>query len=528
MSMHDCDNIPPGMVVPAECRPVRVPAGTTSSVLPARLRSALDQGTSVAWGLAAYGVHSDVDSGALTGRIQAGIDASPEGATVVFPPGVFNVDRPVILRPGRTYAGSGTAFSAEGSTIRQADGVNIVGANGVTGVLVPDVWADSTGFGGEPVQVWNLRIDGNRDNNPTSDACGLVLMNYWSLVADCYIHDTPLDGIHLTDTADDGTVIVNSNAENRIYRCRIARTSRDGVHQISANDQSSQDGFLSDCLISEVDGSCVRMQRAAGWLIQGNHLYQVGKHGIHLERCWSTSVIANQIEVFGDDAADSEFLAGISLTLLDGNASRVVGNFVGCTEPNDQAGGYQYISLTAGSGQPDAHAVIDANAVLGPGAPSGAGIGLALQGDVGGSVLHAHLGTNAITRVTAPTFLGSGVVTYRPDRYEVEHTDIGGDVGSRFAGDAIDSGPTGGSGNDLAGTLTWGTGANPSAGDQVGVTYAVGFTTAPVVQLTALNDATAALGLSVVSNDWGFVVRATNAPDPSQPADTYQVAYIVT
>lgn len=522
MSMMDCNNLPAGAVVPSRCRPVRAPSGQVPSRLPDRLGQALTAGGENVWNLAAFGVRPNVAPETLTERIQQGIDESPTGSTVWFPAGVYEITEPVRLLPGRAYAGAGRW----GTVIRQADQANIVGPAGVSGVLVPQDWWQNSGFSGEPISLLNLRVDGNRSNNPASDAAGIVLCNYYTVIDGCMIEHTPVDGVLLTDSTRDGTVIGNSSSENRVTGCRIYDAGRHGIHQALQGQVAHLDGYLTDCTIDGTAGDAVRMDRAAGWVLRRLHAYNVQTGGLVLSRCHGTIVTDCQVEQFGREAAAGVFYAGISAELLGVWGTQIVNNFVSCEEPSDQVGAYAYYAVAAASGQ-TASVVLDGNIAQAPAEPGSQGRGLVLEAAVDGSTLRARLGANAVAGMATPSVISEGVVTLVPDRYGVEHADVGGDVASRFPGDAVDGGPAGGAGGDLAGTLTWGTGAAPTAGDQVGVSYTAGFDAPPTVQVTPVNDATAGLGVSVTSHEWGFVVRATNPPAGSQPDGTFGVAYAV-
>lgn len=85
------------------------------------------------------------------------------------------------------------------------------------------------------------------------------------------------------------------------------------------------------------------------------------------------------------------------------------------------------------------------------------------------------------------------------------------------------------SSNDTRGSLTWGTGTTPAAGNQAVVTFTgTAFAAAPVVMLTETNAATSALAPYVTAvGTGGFTVATQVAPAASQANTTYGVAWHV-
>lgn len=82
--------------------------------------------------------------------------------------------------------------------------------------------------------------------------------------------------------------------------------------------------------------------------------------------------------------------------------------------------------------------------------------------------------------------------------------------------------------SDLRGTLTFGTGTTPAAGNQVVVTFNSAYGAAPVVDLIAGNALTAALNLFVTAvGTGGFTVGTQGAPAASQANTVYSVGFQV-
>lgn len=84
-----------------------------------------------------------------------------------------------------------------------------------------------------------------------------------------------------------------------------------------------------------------------------------------------------------------------------------------------------------------------------------------------------------------------------------------------------------GTATDSRGSLTFGSGSTPAAGAQVVVTFATAFASAPVVVVSAGNDATAVLTLSATSvSASGFTLTTHTAPTGSQGATTYAFSWV--
>jgi hypothetical protein len=82
---------------------------------------------------------------------------------------------------------------------------------------------------------------------------------------------------------------------------------------------------------------------------------------------------------------------------------------------------------------------------------------------------------------------------------------------------------------DGRGSIQFGSGTAPAVGEQVVVTFAQPYTSAPVVMLSGGNAATSALGAlypGAVSTT-GFTIRCATAPTASQSGTTFLVQYRV-
>lgn len=462
-----------------------------------------------------------------TAAIQTAINGSAVGSTIFFPAGTYIVSAPIILKPQRAYTGGGTAYSS-GATIKQANGANITNGAGLSGVLVAEAWSTNATACDSPILIENLAVDGNTANNPSSTACGIVLVNHHSHISRCLIMNTPLHGVHLTDTTASGSNVVNNScSENRVTENRIDVCGGHGISQLSANTISNQDGHCTDNNIAATDGSGIYFNRGSGWVFRRNHLYGIAQHGISLENSFATNVVDNEIEDFGGEAANGQYYTGISIVQLNGRGTTVTGNFVGSNEPSNNVGGYQYYALGASSGETDAWIVAANNIVHGPSTFTSKGLALAFQGFSGG-ILHLHHSNTAITSVQNRVYNDGNVRLYENDSSGVPHVVVGAST-SAYAGAARGTGAPSvtHSGNDFSGVFRFGTGTGASTGSVGGVTFGDGFTSAPSVVLTPGNAATAALRLYATSGSGNFDIGVATAPTDGQAADTYVIYYKV-
>ncbi len=346
--------------------------------------------------------------------INAFIAGTPPGATIRAPVRVYGVRGQVRVPGNRTLIGEGWALAGAGggAVFKQLNGANITATGGsLAGIIVPDKWFTNQTANDDPVAIINIAIDGNKANNPSSTACGIVLCNYWSRVERCYIINVPKHGIHLTDVGQNGTTqIINSASENRIIDNKIHTTGGHGISQVCANTISNQDGFCHHNLVSDCGQSGIYFQRGSGWDFRRNHMYSIGDHGMELQNCFATEVISNEIEDFGGNNVASAYYHGISVTQLNSRGTTIAHNFVGCAEPSTNTSNYQYIVVQAGSSQMDANAVVEGNRIHGPASPTAQGIGIVLQVvSGGGNQLITTCQGNRIQNVNTPYYQGGSV-----------------------------------------------------------------------------------------------------------------------
>jgi hypothetical protein len=475
-----------------------------------------------------------------TAAIQATINGSPAGSTVFFPGGrTYLVSAPIRLLGDRAYVGGGWHLSNAAAVVKQKNGANIVasGASPVTGLFVDNGWYVNNPYSSNPILVENLAFDGNKTNNPTSTACGIVLYGYWSCVRRCRLVNAPVDGIHLTDTAQDNATRSGTNSENRFLENKIAQVGRHGIYSRNNINTSNQDGYCEDNLIDRTGGDGIRFDRISGWYLRRNHLYDIGKNGIFGTNAFATVLEDNEVEDFGNANAAGQYYWGIYVTQLDNRGTTVRGNFVGCREPGGSAT-FQYISLTASTAQKDAHAIVTNNLVKGTGGAKG--IGLVLQNQ-SGAVLTVVAEGNRISSVKTEVYVQPGVVVtsrsygaftvdgpFNPKGHilSANNPSVTLAAGSQATSVAATAGRL--TPNDTAGAITITTIASPVAGPLATVTFGSAYASPPASIRIQPESAAAAACQAYVDSATitakSFVIRAGVPPTGSTPLRfSYQI-----
>jgi hypothetical protein len=486
---------------------------------------------------AAAGIDTSGDTD-VTVALQTLIDNSPYGSTIYFDPGTYTISAPVKLAPARAYVGAGHSYGSA-SVIKLKDGVNLTNAAGLTGLLVAQSWATNNPNSDLAIIISNLVVHGNRDNNPTSTACGIILMNFWSKVEDCYIHDISKHAVLLTDTCANGTTQIGDSAsENKLYRLKIDYVAGDAICQINNNGISNMDGFLSDCLISGITGSGVNLDRAPGWTIRNNHLYGIGVDAINCSLAFATSIENNYIEDFGLANVAGTYYAGISLRQLDGRGSLVTGNVVSCPEPAGTAI-FHYLRCTAATVEMDAHIICTANTIRGGETANGVGIIWENNAD---AQLNGVLGGNRIDGCDTDVYVQAGNTAVWENHADTSHVGTTYHYGltwqkARLQTDGAPSGTVAVGAafqtaasvawplyvNDLCGSITCTAKATPAAGAMATYTFAVPYDASPrSIALTPTNANCAKAGIYVSAQSaTAFTVSCANTPSQASVAYTF-------
>ncbi len=345
-----------------------------------------------------YGATGDGSTDDTT-AIQAAIDASSTGATIYFPPGTYLISSTLSMRSSRRYVGS--HYDNGASTIKQKDGANIANA-----LLASYGWLQSQTFTGTPVWIEGLCFDGNLSNNGSSTAAAIILMNWLSTIRSVRILNTPSHGILITDQNLTGGDISNTQVENRIESCKIANPGGHGIWVNDLSGNKNTDGFIKDCLVESPVQAGIKVDRAAGWSIDSNHVYGSGSHGIYCQNAYATRVTNNYVENFGLTAdVGNPFMVGIGASTVSNRGVLLSGNqsYMGSDPANGNT--FHYISCV-GLSNPS-YAIITNNMIYGIG--SNSHIAIILQNS--GGALQALMNSNRASNFFSNKieFVSSGV-----------------------------------------------------------------------------------------------------------------------
>jgi hypothetical protein len=269
----------------------------------------------------------DGDAAAVNGAIEG----SAEGAEIIFA-GQCLLSSTVVLRGNRSYRGT----SKTGTVLRQADGANL------PALLASDSYTNNEPTTGQPVTVRDMTLDGNRANNESSGTDGLVLRSWKSTVEDLNINGSGGSGIRVTNESADGTPIESTQVNGRISNNFITDSGRHGVYvEDSGNgvtDWQLGGNWIAD---SALDG--IRIDNAAGWIVDRNHVYGVGNNGIWADRLFGSTLSDNYVEGFGEGETGTWY--GVGVQVNGGAASTVTHNRVFALQGEKAGSTYRYIGV---------------------------------------------------------------------------------------------------------------------------------------------------------------------------------------
>lgn len=296
-----------------------------------------------------------------TAAINAAIAAAAAYSTILFP-------------GGRTYLVSGTVrlygnhtYIMRGATIKQANGTNLTGplvaSNGwYTDPVSPP--ADA------PIKIVGGTIDGNKANN-TGTTDGLTLRAYWSSVSHMTVRNMTGEGFQPTDIGLNGRIIASTCVEMYFDRCEVRTCNGNAFHQIDSGSSQVTDGFIRDLIVQGIGQSSttecgILLDKAAGWLVQGCHIYAVNGFGIKALKGFGTRIIVNYVEAFGrSTTAPTGGMAGIFLTSDTGYGNVIAGNNIELKAEDLVATGlYRGINVQTNTGHTALYAVTGNTCVL--------------------------------------------------------------------------------------------------------------------------------------------------------------------
>jgi hypothetical protein len=255
-----------------------------------------------------------------TAAIQAALDATPRGGTCYFPqpPVQYRVAGNIQIPPLCCVQGSGWND--------QAPTVKLKNSSGALCVFGGQGWLTGATASERPVIIRDLSIDVNGANNP--GAHGIVLMNYRCLVDHCFILNPAVSGVVLADKNSSGVSITNSVVEPRVTRNTVKYSSpaatngqygiwiQGGHFSGGVTTGEITDGYLTDNIVQGCGDWSIRHERAAGWFITGNHVYNNQQSGMYLGTIWCTYCHHNEVDHFAQAGAASTTYYGFYFEVL--------------------------------------------------------------------------------------------------------------------------------------------------------------------------------------------------------------------
>jgi Right handed beta helix region len=305
--------------------------------------------------------------------------SSQPGDAIVFD-GTCLVTETIPLLGNRSYRGR----SRTGTVIQQADGANL------PAVFASDSYLDDSPTTGLATSLRTMTIKANSAANP--DAGDAVVLRSWqTFLEDVQISDARRHAIRLTNLSANGTPLTNTQVNGRIAENQINRSGGSGLF-VEDTGNSVTDWQLEDNYIAGTGGDGIAMDNAAGWMINGNHLYDVdGNSALYANRLYGSSISDNYIEDFGT--------TGIVARVQGGAASTIIGNRI---FQNAGRGG-TFLQVLGNYG--NAKAAVNSNTIRG----RGLGIGLDYQRG-GADSLEVTSNGNLVSEVEVDRQVGEGVI----------------------------------------------------------------------------------------------------------------------
>ncbi|GAB2945164.1 right-handed parallel beta-helix repeat-containing protein [Nonomuraea fastidiosa] len=311
-------------------------------------------------------------------RIQSVIDGSDEGDEIIID-GPCLITSTVLLAGDRTYRGESPT-----TLLKQADNRNL------PAVLASKSWADNDATADGRVVLRDLTIDANAAGN-ASGGDGVLIRAWGCVIENLHIQNAKANGLHITSIARDGTTVAPTGGmvNGRIHGLFIDQSGQNGIY-VEEGDNAVTDWNLTETWIDETGGDAIKLENSAGWVIERNHVYNVGGAGINADRLYATSLSDNYIEDFAT--------YGIEAAVQGDAASTITGNRVF----QFSGTGTTYVAITRvnyGTG----NVAVTGNVIRG----NGSGTGLSYQR--GGNQLTVTSTGNLVTEVTTQRSVGSGV-----------------------------------------------------------------------------------------------------------------------
>jgi len=322
------------------------------------------------FGAVGNGVNDD------TAEIQACIDASAIGDTIVFPPGTYMISSPIVLKPFRRYMGWGPAW-ADQTVIKVANGssANFQSTSTHSGVLVTESWNTSATTPAGPVHIADLLLHGNRDNNATGQHSGLVLYGeYWSTIENLRTIGNKKHGVLLTRTAKNNVATITGISDLHFRNLHSNNNDGDGIRQLSSGAANNTDiVFSGRTLLYSNGGSACVGDNPGGWTFDSIHFWDNGEHGVYFDSGSHAVKIHNLYgENFGAANVAAAQYFGVRLRILNDAVPPQISNAT--IQTTDPAGTASFVCYSFVGDGADTHMYTSNVHALGANTSRGRGI----------------------------------------------------------------------------------------------------------------------------------------------------------
>jgi hypothetical protein len=303
--------------------------------------------TDTAYGAAGNGTTDD--TAAFTAAAAA---AGPGGILLIPKPPVQYLVSGNIPLPGQlTVIGPG--WDTRTPTVKLAN------SSGAHSVFASAGYLGTAATSDYPVTIRDLAIDVNGANN--ASAHGIILMTFRGWLDHVYVLNPGLAGLVYSDQNVAGSAVSNTAVENRVTACTVnyatpaTITGQYGIWvRDTANSGAMTDGYCTDNVVSGAGDFAIRNERAAGWFITGNHVYNTQQSGMYLGNVWCTFFHHNEVDHFAAAGSAATTYYGYDFeTILtnnqpgtNGRPSFIDHNFAGAKEGQGTASTtYHYYRL---------------------------------------------------------------------------------------------------------------------------------------------------------------------------------------
>jgi hypothetical protein len=359
-----------------------------------------------------------------TAEIQACIDASAAGDTILFPPGTYLVSAPLVLKPFRRYLGWGAQWGDPSAVvIKAANGssANFQSTSTHSGLLVSEAWNTNATVAGGPVDIRWLSLDGNKANNATGQHSGLVLYGeYWSTLVGVRAYNNKKHGLLMTRTAKNNVAQLSGVSDIGVHDLHCSSNDLDGVCQLSTGAGNNTDVmFTGRTVLYDNGGSGMTAENPGGWWLNNLHLWNNSVHGVYMDTgSHGVKINGLYVESFGIAAAAATQYFGLRLRTFNAapTTNTVPVQLSNVTvQTTDPAGTSSFYCISVVGDGTDAHAYL-AN-VHALGANTARGHGIELYAASGTFTLHeSGVATTGFNAGQGKEYAGTAAYAYDPPR----------------------------------------------------------------------------------------------------------------